>query len=258
MSQSVTTPKRVGAVERATSVLRLFTESDQASLGVTEIANALGLSKAVVHRVLASLRESDFIEIDCESRRYLLGPSSLAIGLAYLSRQDLRDRARPFLARLMKQSQETATLSIRRGERRVYIDQVTPPREVKMTIALGESYPLHAGSSSKAFLAFLPDQEQELYLEEHQLDAVTELTITDPDKLRAELATVRKRGYARSFGERQAGSASVAAPVFNHRGEPAGVISVCGPIERFRSRTDEIARMLLDETRELSRKLGFR
>ena len=258
MSESVTSPKTIGAVERATSVLRLFSESRQASLGVTEIANSLGLSKAVVHRVLTSLREADFIEIDPDSHRYLLGPSALALGLAYLSRQDLRDRARPFLTKLMEESQETATLSIRRGDTRVYIDQVTPPREVKMTIAIGQSYPLHAGSSSKAFLAFLPESEQEHYLQNHHLDAVTKLTITDPDELRAELATIRKRGYARSLGERLPGSASVAAPVFDHRGEPAGVISVCGPIERFRSRTDEIGRLLLDETRELSQKLGFR
>lgn len=254
----VTTSKTIGAVERTTSILRLFAESHQASLGVTEIANELGLSKAVVHRVLTSLRASDFIEIDPESRRYLLGPSALALGLAYLSRQDLRDRARPFLQTLSRGTQETATLSIRRADRRIYIDQVTPPREVKMTVAIGESYPLHAGSSSKAFLAFLPQEEQEVYLRDHTLDAITEQTITDAKALRSELATIRKRGYARSLGERQPGSASVAAPVFNHLGEPVGVISVCGPLERFRNQSESHAKLLLEHTRELSQKLGFK
>jgi DNA-binding IclR family transcriptional regulator len=234
----------------------LFIDSKKASLGVTEIAKELGLSKAVVHRVLSSLRASDLIELDPDSRRYLLGPTSLALGLAYLSRLDLRARARPFLEKLSLDTQETATLSIRREEVRIYIDQVTPPREVKMTVEIGQPYPLHAGSSSKAFLAFLSEVDQEAYLR-NRLSAVTDLTITDPDSLRAELATIRKRGYARSLGERQPGSASVAAPVFNHLGDPVGVISVCGPIERFRSHMEVHARLLLEQTRALSQRLGF-
>lgn len=251
------TPTTIGAIERAASILRLFAASNRMSLGVTEIANELGMSKAVVHRVLSTLRKSDFIEFDPDSHRYLLGPTSLALGLAYLSRQDLRGRARPFLDKLMREVNETATLSIRRADVRFYIDQVTPPREVMMTVAIGQPYPLHAGSSSKAFLAFLPEQEQEVYLRDHKLDAMTESTITDPKSLRAELATIRKRGYARSLGERQPGAASVAAPVFNHESEPVGVISVCGPAERFRGHMDETARLLLEQTRELSQRLGF-
>lgn len=248
----------VGAIERATSVLRLFVDTNQASLGVTEIANTLGLSKAVVHRVLTSLREADFIEVDPVSRRYLLGPGALALGLAYLSRQDLRDRARPYLDLLSAKTMETATLSIRRADIRVYIDQVTPNREVKMTVEIGQSYPLHAGSSSKAFLAFISDHEQEVYLRDHELDGLTSTTITEAKALREDLITIQKRGYARSFGERQAGAASVAAPVFNHEGDPVGVISVCGPAERFRPAMDDAAALLLEQTRELSQKLGFR
>jgi IclR family acetate operon transcriptional repressor len=253
-----TTQKTIGAVERATNVLRLFVETQQPTLGVTEIAHELGLSKAVVHRVLTSLRNADLVEIEMTSRRYQLGPQALALGLAYLSRQDLRDRSRPYLEELSRLTAETATLSIRRADVRVYLDQVTPPREVKMTVAIGESYPLHAGSSSKAFLAFLPIDEQEVYIRDHSLDRLTDLTITDPQALRDELATIRTRGYARSLGERQPGSASVAAPVFNHLGEAVGVISVCGPSERFKPNMDQAAELLIEKTRELSGKLGYR
>lgn len=248
----------LGSIERATAVLGLFVQSEQPSLGVTEIANTLGMSKAVVHRVLTSLRVAQLIELDPSSRRYQLGVGSLALGLAYLERVDVRDRARPSLQRLTELTEETATLSIRSGASRVYVDQVFPATEIRMTVPIGQPFPLHAGSSSKAFLAFMSDEEQTDYLNNHTLDQLTDRTITDVEALRADLRTIRGRGFARSLGERQRGAASVAAPVFDHEGRPIAVISVCGPLERFRSHADSAAKQLLEETRGLSRRLGFR
>lgn len=250
--------KTIAAVERATAVLLLFAESESSTLGVTEIATQLDLSKAVIHRILASLKEADLIHVDADSRRYSLGPATLRLGLAYLDRIDLRVLARPSLERLTRTTNETATLSIRSGDSRIYIDQVTPPREVKMTVPLGRPFPLHAGGSSKAFLAFLPKSAQHEYLSSHPLGALTDMTITDAAQLREELKTIRERGYAQSFGERQAGAGSVAAPVFDHEGNPVAVMSVCGPVERFREEATDVARYLLEETALVSEQLGAR
>jgi DNA-binding IclR family transcriptional regulator len=70
--------------------------------------------------------------------------------------------------------------------------------------------------------------------------------------LRSELEEIRAAGFASSWGERQQGAASVAAPVFDAGGAPAAVISVCGPIERFEARRENAIRLLLEETRLLS------
>lgn len=236
-------------------MLATFVDADGASLGVTEIAQKLSLSKAVVHRILASLRGRGLVEIDEDTRRYSLGPAALALGLTYLKTIEVRELARPYLRSLSAESGETATLSVRRGGIRMYVEQVTPEREVKMTVQLGHPYPLHAGSSSKAFLAYMPEDEVEEVLE-GPLDPLTDMTITDPKPLRADLDTIRERGYAVSLGERQEGAGSLAAPVFDHEGVPVAVISVCGPIERFREEIDELAPMLLRATSELSRQLG--
>jgi IclR family transcriptional regulator, acetate operon repressor len=125
-----------------------------------------------------------------------------------------------------------------------------------MSVALGRRFPLHAGSSSKAFLAFLPTDEQDRYLAERPLDPLTDQTITDVGILRAELATIRERGYAVSYGERQAGAGSIAAPLLDHRGQPVAAISVCGPLERFSDEVDEISSLLLRTAQELSHQLG--
>jgi IclR family transcriptional regulator, acetate operon repressor len=250
-------PNTITTVERATDVLLLFTRKLQPTLGITEIANELGLSKAVVYRLVTTLAAQGFIQVDHESRRYGLGPAVLSLGLAYLERIDIRRFALPVMRELSTATNETCTLSIRSGWTRVYVDQVTPPREVKMSVQLGQPFPLHAGSSSKAFLAFLGEQEQEEYLAKAALDRLTEATIVDAKALRAELSVIRKRGFARSFGERQAGAASVAAPARDHNGEPIATISVCGPIERFRDHTETAAELLLAATADLSRKLGY-
>ncbi|HSK21786.1 MAG TPA: IclR family transcriptional regulator [Egicoccus sp.] len=249
-------PGRISSVERAADVLTLFTRVDRPDLGVTEIASELGLSKAVVHRILTTLASKGLVEADETTRRYRLGPVALSLGVAYVDRIDLRSLALPVLRQLSETTFETATLSLRYGWERMYVDQITPEREVKMTVPLGRAFPLHTGSSSKAFLAFLPDDEIERFLGQHDLVALTEHTITDAETLRRELGEVRARGFAVSYGERQAGAGSVAAPVFDHRGHPVAVLSVCGPLERFRDEVPGASTALLAATRELSRQLG--
>lgn len=245
------------AVERAAGVLGLFTESATPTLGITEIANALGLSKAVVHRLLASLRESGLIDFEAATRRYRLGPMALALGLAYLANVDIREIARPLLERLSASTDETATLSLRQRWHRVYIDQVNPLSEVRMTVPIGQPFPLHAGSSSKAILAFLSEAEQEEFFKTQTLDPLTQATIVDETLLRKELSRIVRRGYARSAGERQRGAHSIAAPVFDHLGNVAGVVSICGPAERFSAHSEDAVGHLLAGTKDLSRQLGF-
>ncbi|MGH3230802.1 MAG: IclR family transcriptional regulator [Streptosporangiaceae bacterium] len=242
-------------VERAADVLLLFARSTASRLGVTEIARTLGLSKPAVHRILSSLRNKGIVELDPISRKYMLGPVIVSLGLTYLNKLDVRKVAGPELADLSRITSETATLSVRTGHSRVYVDQVTPGREVLMSVQIGIPYPLHAGSSSKAFLAFLPDEEIEQYLQE-PLRKLTPHTVTDPRKLRRELAEIRERGWAQSLGERQPGAGSVAAPILDYRSYPLAVVSVCGPAERLAGEVATCARHLLASTRRISVRMG--
>lgn len=251
-------PQTIAGVERALDVLNLFADEGVTDLGVTEVAEKLDLSKAVVHRILSSFTAKEYVELDEDTRRYRLGPRILTLGLSYLDRMDVRDIARDALRELVERTTETATLSVRHGWNRVYVDQVTPARDIKMVVQLGSSHPLHAGGSSKAFLAFLPEEMQEAYVSSDNLTKVTDRTVTSPKKLRAELAEIRERGYAVSLGERQAGAGSVAAPLFGYDGTPVAVISVCGPVERFEAEVDDCAKHLLEVTRRVSSQLGYR
>ena len=123
-----------------------------------------------------------------------------------------------------------------------------------MTVTLGVPYPLHAGSSSKAFLAFLDQKEIDRY--RLSLIAVTPMTETDPARLRQQLLQIRRSGYAESVGERQAGAASVAGPILDRHDAPVAVISVCGPANRFLHTKDLAVDKLLELARSLSAQTG--
>jgi DNA-binding IclR family transcriptional regulator len=247
----------IASVERAMDVLLVFASGDQQWWGITDIARALDMPKAAVHRVLSSLRTRDIVSIDPETHRYALGPAMITLGLAALNGIEIRHRAQRELSGLSEATQETATLSIRVGDSRMYLDQVTPRRAVLMSVSLGVLYPLHAGSSSKAFLAFLPDDEIDAYLA-GTLERVTEATEVDAARILEDLRRIRARGFAESVGERQPGAASVAAPILEQGGTPVAVLSVCGPANRFPAERDAAVRALLAVTTRLSAENGYR
>ncbi len=246
----------VAAIERAADILLYFTRVQSADLGVTDISNGLGIAKAAVHRVLASLRSRELIQLDEGTHRYSLGPAALALGLSALSRVDVRKLALPELALLSQLTNETSTMSVRVGPERIYLDQITPLREVVMSVSIGVRYPLHAGASSKAFLAFLDQAEITQYLA-GPLISVTDSTLIDRDELLSELALIRERGWASSSGERQSGAASIAAPVLNHACAPVAVLSICGPGDRFSPDGEDYVKFLLESTQRLSKKVGY-
>lgn len=244
------------AAARVADVLLLFTEGP-ATLGVSRIARELGLSKAVVYRILQSLVGRGLIELEPLSREYRLGPAAAALGARALRDSDLRGAALDVLRRLRDETGETATLTSLLPQGRLYLEQFEGVHEIKMTVELGRLFPLHAGSSGKCMLAFLPADRRADVLGGH-LTRLTEATIVDPDELASELDTVRGRGYAVSGGERQPDAASVAAPVFGVSGLPIGAISVCGP--RFRVTTElveQIAPKVTAAAALISRRMGW-
>lgn len=253
---SDTTAGTEGAA-RVADVLLLFTDGPS-TLGVSRIARELGLSKAVVHRILRSLATRGMVTLDAASHEYRLGPAATALGARALRDSDLRTAALPLLRELRDSTGETATLTSLVPHGRVYLDQVEGTHEIKMTVDLGHRFPLHAGSSGKCMLAFLPEHASRPVLAE-PLSALTPNTVTDPARMRAELKGIASRGYATSDGERQADAGSVAAPVFDVSGEVIGAISVCGPRYRVTAGfVEEIAPHVVEMAGRISHRMGWR
>lgn len=241
---------------RVADVLLAFTDAP-ASLGVSEIARRLDLSKAVVHRILQALLARELISTDPETRGYRLGPAAAVLGARALRDSDLRGAAMPVIRELQQQTGETTTVSALAPGGRVYLDQVESRQEIKMTVEIGRRFPLHAGSSSQCILAFLPEPRRTEIMA-GALDALTPRTIVDRSRLHGVLTAIHQTGYAYTQSERQPGAASVAAPVFGFDGAVVGAVSVCGPVGRVdEGASNKYAPLVREAADRISRALGW-
>ena len=242
------------SADRVADVVVLFAAARQ-PMRVTEVARTLGLSKAVVHRILQSLTSRSLLKQVPGRATYVLGPVLTGLAAGSWSPGELRAVSAPTLRELRDQTGETTTLSVLVGCERVYVDQHESPHEVKMVVDLGQRLPLHSGASSRAILAFLPDEYAE--------DAVRQLRALRPDLdadgYRTELAEIRRHGYAVSRNERDTGAASVAAPVFGPDHDVLGSISSSGPMFRYEDDDqDTHARLELTAAQAITAALGSR
>ena len=226
-------------VGRAFRVLGWMAAADGADWALGEVARGVGMHPSTVHRVLGLLEHEGLVTHDPVAGRYGLGLEFLRLAWTASSHHDLRDVALPWLRGLSAETQETAWLGLYEPSRKamMFAAAVESPQLVRHVRPLGEWLPVHGGASGRAILAFLPEGERSEILAA-PLPALTERTITDPERLAVVLDGVRRRGYAVSRGERAAGGVGVAAPVLDDEGRVLGVVGVGLPEQRFRARDE--------------------
>lgn len=219
-----------GSADRVVDVLELLAR--EPDLGLTTVAERLGLSKAVVHRILTSLASRALVERGPGGRGHRLGPAFAGAGAGQRVDRELTQAAAPFVDQIAATTTETITVSRLHGDTRIVVAQCRSPHEIYLSVEMGVALPLHAGASGRVMLAHAGEQLRRRVLG-GPLQAITGRTCTDPEALAADLAQVAERGYATSDGERQPGAYAIAAPVVDHRDVVIGALAVCGPRERF-------------------------
>jgi DNA-binding IclR family transcriptional regulator len=230
--------RTIQAVDRAATLLKAVADSRE-PLTVVELAAATSLNRSTAWRLLATLDRHGLVERDPVTQRYSVGHAvlQLAAGGDYDS---LVRRARPAVERLALETGETASLAVAKRFDLVYIDQVEAPH-VMSPNWLGRAAPLHATSSGKAFLAWLPQEERQALLTPARLKRYTPTTITTRAGLERELEVVRRDGYSICVGELEQTLYGVSAAVLNERERPVAIVSVWGLEHRVsRERLPEI------------------
>lgn len=251
------TATRPSSVEKAIDVMFCF-DLQHPQLRLIDICQHLGLHKSTAHRLLSVLKKKGLVVMDPTTQLYSLGPALVDLAWIVLRQQDLRTICRPFMERLRQATNETVSLNIRMGQKRVCVEELESDQEIKYSQALGLTAPLHVGAPGKALLAFLPDADLEQVLHLLPLTPITPETITDLPALRAELARTRARGYAVSVGERSAWAAAVAAPIRDRSGHAVAAVSVLGPSHRLTSRVlKELGTQVMQVAQEISAVLGY-
>ncbi len=221
------------AVDKALQILCAFT-AEHPMWGVRELSGHLGFSPATVQRILQTLRSHGFVDQDPERRQYRLGSVYYSFLQTLQSGLPVSRAALPFMKQLMARTRETVHLNVIDGVDRLCIDSIESGQALKASMPIGSRSPLHAGASSKCLLAYSPQEFIESFIGREPLAAITENTITEAQRLRAELELIRSQGYAASLGERDSGLGSLSAPVLNHRGVLLAAISLAIPEMRFR------------------------
>jgi DNA-binding IclR family transcriptional regulator len=157
----------------------------------------------------------------------------------------------------MESTGETAILSMRFGNVAAWVEMIESRHPVRLALRVGERLQLHAGASSKVLWAFLPSAEIEALMAQVELAPLERNTITSPEQMRRELATIREQGYATSFEETDRGAMGIAAPVYDHTGRAVAGIGIAAPVTRIPpEEAPGIARHVLVAGRALSQRLG--
>ncbi len=245
----------VTSVLRALDVLEFLAKQGGAGR-VSDVANALRCSKNTAFRFLRTLQQRGFVR-QAEDASYELTFKLLNLGECVLRNTDLHSIARPFLEALNQEFGETASLGILDGDEIVYLDRVLGSRPYHTSYSVGARTTAYSTALGKAILAFSPGAIVDRIIEAG-LKPKTEHTMTDPERLRADLRMTAVRGYAYDNQESVFGIRCIAAPVFDHRGDVVAAISVSALAARVTDAYAEtLAVSVVPRAAALSSRLGF-
>lgn len=248
------------SLRRALAIISCIADeaADPSGLTITELARSLDMNRSTVLRLLTPLCNEQFIERDRDTSRYRLGSRTAYLAEIYLERLDLRKAAHEALVKLRDTSGETVHLVIFEPPEVVYVDKIESPKPVRMCSRIGRRQPAYSTGAGKAFLAYASEEILQNVLSVG-LSAHTPNTITSEEALRAELAKIRRRGYAIDNIENEPDIRCLGCPIFDHTGKVIAAASVAGPANRVTlSRISELSRAVTATCAEISRRLGYR
>jgi DNA-binding IclR family transcriptional regulator len=188
-----------------------------------------------------------------------LGVKLVELGNRARLELDICRIAAPFLQGLNVEFDETVHLTVLDRDEVLYVDCIESQRRLRTYSVIGVRAPLYCTSVGKAILAYQKESEIRRIAREKGLARITATTIDSEDRLFAELARVRERGYAIDDMEHEDHLRCVGAPIRNARGEVFASLSLSGPAERNTyERIESMAPSVLRAVTEISRRLGWR
>lgn len=243
----------VQSVDRALTILAVLSAAGEA--GVTEIAADLGVHKSTAFRLLTTLEQHELVEQAGERGKYRLGVGLLRLAGTTTARLDVVQEARGTSRELADETGETVNVAVLSGTSALYIDQAVGGSTLQPHQWVGQHVPLHATSNGKVLLSELEPGTLDRLLVD--LPRFTDLTITDPAQLRAELEQVVSQGHAIAVDELEEGLSAIAVPIRNAAGDLVASLSLSGPTFRFRPNIDDLTDKVHAAGMTVSRRLGW-
>ncbi|MGP3534377.1 IclR family transcriptional regulator [Microbacterium sp. RD1] len=246
------------AIARAALLLRLVTSAGADGAAIGTLAQRADLTRPTAHRLLSALRREGLVDRDERSGRWTPGPELYLMGTVAAARYDITATARDIVRSLAVRTEESAFLSVRRGDETVCLlreDGSFPIRS--FVLSEGVRFPLGVASAGLVILSFLPPHDVDAYLDSHP-DLAREWGAAHSEKrLRARLRETQERGYAVNPGLIVEGSWGMGAAVFTREGDPQWALSLTGVEFRFGpDRVADLGRILLAHAHQLTTRIA--
>jgi len=212
--------------QRTVEILELIatTKSD---LTLSDIARALDIPKTSAFDILETLVHTNMIYIREDGvKTYHIGVKSYAIGSNYSKTSLLLNSSLPIIDELCKATDLTILIAKETSGEIVFTLKQEPEKRIIATPEIGERLMLHTTSIGKSILAF--SHKQDRLLEQIDLCALTNKSITSQKKMMDEISKIKDQGYAISNRENEEYTFSIGAPIFDHRGYVTAAIGTLG------------------------------
>lgn len=247
--------RTVRAVSHAVHLLRELA-GPRPDQSLTDLAAAIGLSTTSTYHLLSTLSDEGLVAHRPGSG-YTLGWGLFELGTAVSAARSLRTAARLEMDRLASVTNAVVLLAVLDDTDVVYLDRGDGSGVVGSVANVGRRARAHITASGKLLAAFAPVAIQERLLT-GPLPAATTNTITDPTKLRSELARIRRRGYATSWEEGEPGINSLAVPIRGATGTVLAAVNLTAPARRLTQRSLRAHRdVLMMCSERISVAMGF-
>lgn len=247
----------VQSVSRALKILEAFSP-ERPKLSLNDFSKITGFYKSTILRQIDTLLEEGFLVKDPENGNYRLGAKVYILGQIFVQSSSLLRTADPILKEVVEKLHETTGIFVIDAIDRLCLKAVSGPHFIRATIETGQRMPIYAGASGKVLLAFSPGAFLKRVITETGLQRLTELTITDPANLKAELEKIQKCGWAVSWGERVPAAVTISVPVFGNDDKLVCSLSTSGPSDRLTEKViPDTIRILQRAGRKLSAEIGY-
>jgi IclR family KDG regulon transcriptional repressor len=244
----------VPAVERAIHILSLL-KTERREMTIAEISEATGWNKSSIYKLLLTLDHYGLLARDPKTKRYSLGVALMEYGRAVLNGFDIQHAAKPSLKALAQYSGESVAVSILRGTRMTLVEVEESTAQVRISLAVGMTTSATGTSHGKAVLAHLPESQLNEILRIEGLAKNTRKSITNPGLYRADLETVRKRGYAIDNEEFEEGIIGISAPVFASKAAIGAILIVLPAFKTTKEKIRLYGKKCAEEAARLSARL---
>ncbi len=229
MSDDTQSRDLIAGLDKGLQVIEAF-DQERPRLTISEVAAITGLTRAAARRYLITLVHLGYARQ--QDKLFSLTPKVLRLGQSYLHSARLPRIVQPLLYRLAYSLGEAASAGVLEGDDLVCVAAVTAGRVVSATLQPGTRVPAFCTANGRVMLASLPQAQVEQYLARVKLEALTEHTIVNKDRLLLEVARARSQGYALIDQEMELGLRTLSVPLRNFRGETVAAMNVSMSAER--------------------------